>query len=280
VKLAPKKAIVISASSDIGIALTKYLKTHDYQIAGTYRTLSAEVKGLAAQQIQLYQCDLTKNVSVQQACRSLVDAVGSWDIILLCSGNLNPIGPFCETAFDLWSESVTINFINQLRILHYLLPFRNMKSPLGPCAIFFAGGGSNSAPANYSAYTISKIALTKMCELLDAEITDTRFAIIGPGWVKTKIHNATLKAGTLAGANLEKTKQKYASDEWTSMESVIQCCGWVIGSPREVVGGRNFSVVYDKWGTEELQDMLIKDKDLYKLRRNGNNRITRERESL
>ena len=46
-----------------------------------------------------------------------------------------------------------------------------------------------------------------MVELLDAEIIDTTFSILGPGWVKTKIHDSTLKAGNAAGKNYEKTIQ-------------------------------------------------------------------------
>jgi NAD(P)-dependent dehydrogenase (short-subunit alcohol dehydrogenase family) len=136
--------------------------------------------------------------------------------------------------------------------------------------LFFAGGGSNGATVNYSAYTVSKIALTKMCELLDAELPDTRFAIVGPGWVKTKIHEATVKAGDRAGDNLRKTQAKYSSDEWTSMDDVAGCCDWILNSSREVVGGRNFSAVFDQWGTSLLEQALQEDHNMYKLRRHGN----------
>ena len=60
--------------------------------------------------------------------------------------------------------------------------------------ITFAGGGTNSAPRYNSSYVSSKIALTKSMELLDAEYEDTRFSILGPGWVKTKIHTEMLDA--------------------------------------------------------------------------------------
>ena len=32
-----------------------------------------------------------------------------------------------------------------------------------------------------------------------------KFTILGPGWVKTKIHNQTLKAKSKAGLNYKKT---------------------------------------------------------------------------
>ena len=136
--------------------------------------------------------------------------------------------------------------------------------------IFFAGGGTNNATERYSAYTISKIASIKMCELLDFEFEDTKFSILGPGWVKTKIHNATLEDKVNAGKNYFKTRELISENGMNSMERVIDCCDWVINQPKNIVGGRNFSVVNDNWGSEDLTELLGKNQDLYKLRRLGN----------
>jgi len=135
--------------------------------------------------------------------------------------------------------------------------------------------GIRNATVNYSAYTISKVALIKMCELLDAEIQDSRFTIVGPGWVKTKIHESTIKAGIKAGDNLNRTIDKFDRDEFTPLQDVLDCCDWLIQSPRELISGRNFSVVFDMWGTDELSDKLVEEPDMYKLRRHGNNWLIR-----
>lgn len=45
-----------------------------------------------------------------------------------------------------------------MRVIHGLLPCRRAGSAPGPCVLLFAGGGTNSATINYSAYTVSKIA--------------------------------------------------------------------------------------------------------------------------
>jgi len=194
----------------------------------------------------------------------------------MCPATQHPVGAFLECDFDEWEESVKVNFTSHLRIIHGLLPSRHLNSALGPCVLFFAGGGTNSAPVNYSAYTISKIALIKMCELLDAEISDTRFVIVGPGWVRTKIHKSTLRAGIRAGTNYQRTIEKLARDEFTSMELVLDCCDWLIDSPRELVSGRNFSVVFDKWGTKELEERLLQEPHMYKLRRYGNDWLVKD----
>lgn len=194
-----------------------------------------------------------------------------WDALVLCPGAQEPVGSFVECDFDEWARSTRVNFLDQMRLTHALLPSRNRSVPLGPLVLYFAGGGTNNATVNYSAYTISKIALIKMCELLDAEVADTRFTILGPGWVKTKIHQATLRAGTQkAGDNYHRTVEKLTGNECNSMERVVACCDWVLSTPREVIGGRNFSVVFDPWGDPRMDAALRSARNLYKLRRFGN----------
>jgi NAD(P)-dependent dehydrogenase (short-subunit alcohol dehydrogenase family) len=226
--------------------------------------------------VPLVQCDLDNTNYVKKACRELISLCPKWDILVMCPGSLNPVGAFAECSFDDWEKSLKLNFTSQLRMIHGLLPQRNTGAKIAPVVLLFAGGGTNSAPVNYSAYTISKIGLIKMTELLDAEIPDTRFAIIGPGWVKTKIHETTLAAGKKAGANYQSTKEHLAGDTCTSMETVLDCCDWVVDAPREVISGRNISVVYDKWGTAEMAKILAADPNMYKLRRYGNDRLVKK----
>jgi len=133
--------------------------------------------------------------------------------------------------------------------------------------LLFAGGGPNKATVNYSAYAVSKVALIKMCELLDAEIPDTRFAIVNPGWVKTKGHTAMLQAGPRGGTDYWRVVEKFAHGDWTPMERVIDCCEWIIQSTRDIVSGRYFGVEFDDWGSARLTQRLARDSQLCKLRR-------------
>ncbi len=271
-----QRSIIISASSDIGTAISRRWISKGWEVAGTYRTKSRKTEQLVNMGVKLVSCDLGDKKMLQQACFELEEACPQWDVLVLCPGTLEPVGLFADCDFDRWEDSVKVNFISQLRIVHKLLPIRNRANDLGACVLFFAGGGTNNATENYSAYTISKIALIKMCELLDAEISDTRFVIVGPGWVKTKMHEETLKAGKRAGHNFEKTMCKLAGDDCTPMEDVLDCCDWLVGSSRQIVGGRNFSVASDMWGKEELSQKLLDDFHMYKLRRYGNDAFVKK----
>ncbi len=229
-----KNVIIIGASSDIGTAISQRWTDKGWSIYGTHRARSRS---------GLVHCDLNGDVSVTDACYQLqID----WDVLVMCPGTLVPIKPFGEGRFHYWQQSIKVNFTNQMRIVHNLLPDRRKDATV----LFFAGSGTNSAPLNYSAYTVSKIALIKMTELLAAEMPDTKFVILGPGWVKTKIHRETPPEDVA----------------WTSMKRVVDFCDWVVDAPCELVSGRNFSI-RDWWGTEGLLGWLKENPDMYKLRR-------------
>lgn len=270
-----KKIIILSISSDIGMELAEQWMDKGHDVVGTFRTRNERLSALETQGVKTCYCDLLDLESMKEAAIYLQQNVPEWDAIILAPGLQEPVGPFLQSNFDEWAASVEANLTNQLRMLHSLLPFRNTSSELGPLALFFAGGGTNNATLNYSAYTMSKIGLIKMTELLDAEIPDTRFSILGPGWVKTKIHQATLQAAERAGDNYKRTVDMLAGDECVEMKRVVECCDWFLNAPREAVGGRNFSLVFDHWGSEELDKMLLKEPDMYKLRRYGNNFLQR-----
>jgi len=259
-----KKVIIVSASSDIGTALCRKYIDKGYEVYGTYRTKSQATDSLKSLGVKLHHCDLTDKENVLSTCISLRSVL--WDLIVFCPGTQLPIGKFQDCGFDKWAESVNINFVSQMRFLHSILPFRKP----GARCIFFAGGGTNNAPTHYSAYIVSKIALIKMVEILDAEIPDMTFAIMGPGWVKTKIHHATLDAGLVAGTNYLRTVERLQGDNLTPMKTVVECCEWIESAPRRSVGGRNISLVDDPWGTPDLNLNLECNPNMFKLRRYKN----------
>lgn len=264
-----RSAIIIGASSDIGISLSRRWLNQEYKIFGTCRTESGAVREIRSKGASLIDCDISDPASIRDACQKIKKFCPAWDILVMCPASLEPINLFTESAFEDWESSVKLNFVNQMQIIHELLPTRQIGSIPGPHVLFFSAGGINDAPTNYSAYTISKIAVIKMCELLAAEIPDTSFVSIGPSWVKTKIHNQTLEAGSKAGINYQRTLGKLKTGDFTPMERVLDCCDWVIDAPKEVVSGRNINVVHDNWGDQEFEKRLVQDQNLFKLRKHG-----------
>jgi NAD(P)-dependent dehydrogenase (short-subunit alcohol dehydrogenase family) len=267
----PLRAVVLGASSDIGNALCMDWVAKNWAVWGTYRTMSPSVEKLQDQLQGLVECVLDNVDSVDKACETLGRQLKNWDVVVLGPGLQEPIGLFDSCSFDEWAHSIEVNFINQLRFLHGILPTKNQEpSDNGPTVIFFAGGGVNNAPIRYSAYTVAKVAMVKMVELLAAEMPDVKFVIVGPGWVKTKIHNSVLGSKENAGASYDRTIEKFKNNEFVPMSRVVECCNAMISGDKAALTGRNISVEFDCWNEPQFLSFLNENSDIYKLRRFGN----------
>jgi NAD(P)-dependent dehydrogenase (short-subunit alcohol dehydrogenase family) len=203
-----------------------------------------------------------------RAISTLRQLIGArrWDVLVFASGTTTPIGQFSSSKWENWVYSIDVNFLGQVHILHELISQANV----GAQVIFFAGGGTNGVVNNYSAYTVAKIASIKLCELLGSEFEKVKFTSIGPGWVKTKIHQETIEAGLAAGESLMKTKFRLKNDDFFPINEVIARVDWIISQPPEVVSGRNFSAVDDPFFNEGFIQWLKEDSERLKLRRFGN----------
>lgn len=266
-----KNIFILGIGSDIGAALARFYINQGHQVFGTYRT-DKSIKSISDHNnIRLFKCDLADKPGIKK-CAVKYKALGKpWDIFVSCAGTMEPIGKFFNVDFDEWENSIIVNSTSQLRFLHELYPCRRKKSLNH--VVFFAGGGTNNPFTNYSAYCVSKIMLIKMCELLDDENKDLNTFIVGPGWVRTKIHAQTLQSRS-AGSNYGRTKQFLKSDiPGTDYQDIFDCINWCIDRGRQVAGGRNFSVVHDQWREKGkfLARQLRVDPNKFKLRRFKNN---------
>lgn len=265
-----RNAIIVGISSDIGMALYQDWIKRNWNLSGTYRTQSDQINKLLKSSNSIFHCDLRNSKSIDKVCLDLKSSIPNWDLLVFGPGLQEPIGLFSEVNFDEWAESLTVNFTSQLRFLHNMISKRRKFKNQLPSVIFFAGGGVNNAPTHYSAYTVSKIAMIKMVELLAAEFLDTNFVIIGPGWVNTKIHKSILRAGVRAGPGYEKTLKKIKENDFTSLDEVVSCCNKLIQGSGSLYSGRNYSVAFDSWDDENFEEFLKSDPNIYKLRRFGN----------
>ena len=260
------KAIILSASSDIGIELIKSLSQRGFEVFGTYNSTYPDTNFINPKNLlKLDIADYDK-----KEYKNWIKNIGHWDLFISCIGTQDPVGYFTKIDAKDWVMGVTNNSVNQVGALINALKFRNNKEVSN--VIFFAGGGTNSATPAYSAQTLGKIALIKAVELLNDEIEDVKFFILGPGWVKTKIHNSTIKAKYKAGKNYEKTiSMLNLESNLNPIKKVIDDIFKLLDLPKYLVSGRNFSSVHDDLTLTKLEELHNKDKDFYKLRRNLNN---------
>jgi NAD(P)-dependent dehydrogenase (short-subunit alcohol dehydrogenase family) len=264
-----RTVFILGASSDIGVNLMRRYLSGGATVIGTYRRAGALDEFSAHPEAHLLELDVERPEAFDGIAQTLAAQDLRWDTFIALNGTMEPIGPFLDIDGAAWQRSICANAILPCRLLKALYPYRHVGRMSS--AVFFAGGGTNNPFTNYSAYCLSKILLIKMCELLDDEVPDLKSFIVGPGYVRTRIHDETLRAAERSGENLAKTRRLLAT-EGTSMDDIHACIEWCVSQDRSVVGGRNLSVVHDAWreGGEMLATHLAADPNKFKLRRSGN----------
>ena len=179
--------IIAGIGSDIGMELKKRLLLDGWEVEG--------VKG-----------------------RDMVVPQSRWDMLILCYGQLSPIGKFFDCPEEAWGESVVINGLYPLNFLRLAWPNRGEK----PAVIFIGGPNMLKPSPTYTAYRAGKAILEALVGTLASEYPEAKFRVLHPGVVKTKIHDQTLKAGHKA-ANYERVMKIVNGGESTiSHDEVYQ----------------------------------------------------------
>ena len=192
------KLIILGSKSDIAIELAKLFRADDWFVSGWSRG---------------------ENLLLTP-----------WNLIIIALGRVAPVGKWMDNDPDEWDKCMESNLLLPVRLLRRLWHKREPNASV----CFFAGSNPQKPMAGYSAYNAGKMALLKVVEQLDFETPDTKFFALGPGYVPTKIHRATLDAGW--------KNERIERGGGTPIAKIYDCLKWCLTQPKEVIGGRNICV--------------------------------------
>jgi NAD(P)-dependent dehydrogenase (short-subunit alcohol dehydrogenase family) len=257
-------ALIVGLESGIGSRISSFLKGEGWDIFQTSRRIHPGYEAT-----NLYFCDLTQRDSISEMVRDFTEDCPEWNLVVLSIGALSPIGKFNQVDFEAWEQSIQINFINQVFLIREILKSTKVIPGRNRTFLTFAGSGTNSAPINFSAYTLSKIALIKSMELLAAEYPDFAFVSLGTGWMNTPIHNQTIEAGSLAGDAYFETLRRISDQEFGDPVLLDKFIKWLSNQPRAFVTGRNFALQGDRWQEPDFLKSTLNSTDSFKLRRHS-----------
>ncbi|MCB1192961.1 MAG: SDR family oxidoreductase [Leptospiraceae bacterium] len=259
-----KKVLIIGLSSDIGEKLGEYFIKDGHEVFGTCRST---INNNHFVEDNICKLDLDSKNYDKEFLGFLEDKNEKFSIIIFSIGNLEPIGDFYSLDFCKWEQSLYLNSIAQIRVLHVLRKFLIDSANV----FFFHGGSPNGVLENYSAYSIGKILLAKMVEYLSVEDPNIIYTILGTGWVNTKIHLQTLKAVKESGKNYERTQEFLNQPEkGTDISEIYNCIQWIVKNGKDSVNGRNIAIVSDYINNpnrDNIFSLLDNDSNIYKLRR-------------
>ncbi|MBS1982627.1 MAG: SDR family oxidoreductase [Bdellovibrionales bacterium] len=266
--------LVTGASSGIGAALAEGLARAGHEVWISARR-EERLKSLAARNpgMRYRICDVAEEDQVQGLFATIHSVTPKLDAIINAAGLFGAIGRMDQTNPQEWRRAFDVNTFGTYLVIKYGMPFL-LQPGSAKRIINFSGGGAFSPFASYSAYAVSKAAVVRLTENLAVEMASEQVAAncIAPGFIKTEIHEATLRtnANTAGSEHHRKTKELMESDDnQASFENCLECVKFLLSPEANGLTGKTISVNFDPWRSPGFRQSIgdMAHSDLYTQRR-------------
>ncbi len=211
--------------------------------------------------------DVSNPESVQDMFAEANGAFGQIDGLVHAAAVMGPIGSILEIDPAQWLEAIHIDLYGTFLVAREAA--RRMAAAHYGRIVLFSGGGASGPFPNYSAYACSKVAVVRFTETLAQELGPHGIEVncLAPGFVATKIHEATLRAGATAGKEyLQRTKDELAKGG-ASPTYAARAATFLLSDAARGISGKYIAAVHDGWERwpEHLEE--IRSTDIFTLRR-------------
>jgi NAD(P)-dependent dehydrogenase (short-subunit alcohol dehydrogenase family) len=205
------------------------------------------------------------DVSDEAAWRDFASGLDRLDGLVCAAAVIEPVGGIGTYEPSAFRRTIEINLLgSQLGIFACLPALRASEGSV----VLFGGGGATSPLPRYDAYAASKAAVVRLAENLGSVLGEDgiRINCVAPGFVITRMHEATLAAGPEGAGEryFERTRAGIDEGGFPASEAAELVCLLVEGVP---FTGKLISAQWDPWRKEGFQAELASDPDLGTLRR-------------
>jgi|TARA_B100001964_G_C14244988_1_gene606962 NAD(P)-dependent dehydrogenase (short-subunit alcohol dehydrogenase family) len=259
------KYVIIGASQGIGKEIANSLSKKNKLILCS-RNIRSVKKNFSNNDHLFLKFDANNIRDVNKLFKLAKSKFGTIDGIICCQGFLGEPENICDYDIKKWFKIFDLNFKSNLIIIRKLLKLvkKNQFSKI----IFFSGGGAFNTWEKFSAYSVAKTALVRFSENLALELKKYKIIVncIAPGFMKTNIHNKSLK-------KIKKLPKEYRSQLQNNMKNkpdfrkVVELINFIIKTKSSDISGRTISANWDKWNDRNFLNFLKKNKDYLTLRR-------------
>lgn len=270
--LEDKKIIVTGGSMGIGLAVAQrcakegaqliLVSRHEDDLEKAVGIISGNKKDHC-----YYRLDISNPKEVKGMAHFIEKELGYIDGLVNCAGVYGPIGKIDEIDPLRFTDAININLIGTFYVCHYFIPL--LKRAKRGKLINYSGGGAASPFPNYSAYAISKIGIVRLTENIALEFLNNNIDInaIAPGFVITRLHQETIKAGKKAGEGFLKKSLDEIEKGGIPSERAANLTLFLLSSDSDGITGKFISAAWDPWEDKNFQFRLRTDKDFATLRR-------------
>lgn len=183
---------------------------------------------------------------------------------LVCAAAvMDPIGPIDEYAASDFKRTLEINVVGTLLAVQHCLPA--LRAGDGSI-VTFAGGGATAPLPRFDAYAASKAAVARLSENLATVVSPLKINCVAPGFVATRLHDATLAAGAeVAGPEFfERTRRTVEEGGFPASEAAA-LVSLLLSEP--AFTGKLISAQWDPWRDPAFHERLASEADLATVRR-------------
>ena len=193
-----------------------------------------------------------------------LDEGGALHGLVTAAGVLGPIGRLDAVAMDEFARTISIDLLGTALALHHALP--RLRAGSGR-AVTFSGGGATTPLPRYDAYATAKAGVVRLTENVAAG-GDIELNCVAPGFVATRMHEGTLRAGPQgAGEDYHRRTEEQLAAGGFPASQAAELVAFLLSDGARGITGRLLSAQWDPWRDESFRARLRSDPSLATLRR-------------
>lgn len=188
-----KKVVLITgASKGLGLVLVEKFLLKDYIVIATYRKDKEFLDKIKHQNLNLFQMDVSEELSVKKCFEEISKSYKSIDILINNAAvyleGKKPTLPITEIDIEKAMITYNVNSLGPLRVLKYFYPLViKGKDKLVVNISSEAGSIADCWRDREFGYSMSKAALNMLTKILSnyGKKDGVRVYVIHPGWMRT-----------------------------------------------------------------------------------------------
>ena len=275
--MANKKTIIITgASQGLGLEISKSLLLKNYNIAIcslNKKKLNEAYKYLLKfkkkdQHIFYKTVDVSNQTEVKNFIKLSISKFGKIYGLINNAGILGPKGKFEKTNIKEWKKTLEINLYGSIHTCLSLLP--HFKKNKEGKIIQLSGAGALAPMDNFTAYSASKAAVVRFADTIAEELTNYNIQInsIAAGAINTRMVDEIINAGKKnVGIGLYNKIKKQKKDGGIPFNIITDLVLYLFTKKAKFINGKIISPKWDNWKIWEKNKTLVKESDVYTLRR-------------
>jgi len=269
-----KTILITGGSLGIGFEVARKCAAEGARVIISARNINnlkssiEELKKISNRDHHIYRVDVSQYKEVQRFAKWCSERFQEVNSLVNCAGIYGPIGKIYQVDMEKFAEAIQINFLGTVYMCNAFFPL--MKSASRKKIVNFSGGGAASPFANFAAYATSKIAIVRLTENISVELKNEGFDVncVAPGFVITRLHQQTLKAGPdLATQAFYENTKKQIENGGVPAEKAANLTAFLLSSESDGITGKFISAPWDPWQEKDFQKRLRTDNDFATIRR-------------